>query len=74
MVRGQRKKRQREKNASKDQGLAEVVVLAELLSKLRQRTRGGNSWDSFLPNSALGANMLTPGGQRGEGHKVKVGI
>ena len=63
------------KNASKDQGLAEVGVLAELLSKLRQwtgRGGGGNSWDSFLPNNALGAFMLTPGGERGEGRKAKV--
>lgn len=60
------------KNASKEQGLAEVGLLAELLSKLRAAHKGGNSWDSFQLYNALNDYVLTPRGQRGEGHTVKV--
>lgn len=52
---------------SKEPGPFVVGLLEELLSKLGCK-QGGNSWDGCLRNSVLHDYMLTPRGQRGEGH------
>lgn len=66
------REQKREKNASKDQGPAEVGLLADLLSKLRAEHKGGivgivSCRPVYLNNDYL----LTPRGKKGEGHRFK---